>query len=169
MKIIEQIKALLIIGLLALGYQCSRRSSPSDDYYSGDENILFYTPALEALYEILAMRMEYFDIVLDRTKISDICVKTAEDMPSNMNAGVYNTITGEIYIAEDVMASPLLAYWVLAHEVGHSQGIHKHIDDDPLMSPSINFYRIMIVSARPVNEIIAESYLRNLKDKFPNK
>lgn len=168
MKVIEKIKVLLILGVLALAYQCSHRSAPKE-YYSGDDHIIFYTPTVEAMYEVLAMRMEGFDIVLDRTKISDICVKKAEDMPNEMNAGVYNTITGEIYLAEDIMEQPILAYWVLAHEVGHSQGIHTHIEDDPLMSSYINLYKMMILAARPVNEVIAESYLRNLKDKFPNK
>ena len=168
MKVIEKIKVLLIIALLALAFQCSHRAAP-EEYYSGDDSILFYTPSLEALYNVLSMRMEGFGIVLDRSKISDICVKSIDDMPSPMNAGVYNTITGEIYIVDDIMDEPMLAYWVLAHEVGHSQGIYEHIEDDLLMSPYINFYKMVIVAQKPVNEVIAESYLRNLKDKFPNK
>ena len=160
MKKIERIKLLIIFSCVCACIAIKRGERiKKREWYKGDKHIEFHDPYTGGMFLVLEDHLSDMGIVVDRTKISAICLTAP--MPMNA-AGVYNKITGEIYIDISLLNNIEMCYWVMAHEVQHSQGMMGHDNRDPLMGADLFGYYIAIIEDQSMDSIIYTSYVRNL-------
>ena len=158
MKHIELIKVVLLLSVLVYIGRCRSYKAPRSTFYASDD-IRHHDINLEAVYNVLEHNLAEAGVVIDRTRITEICYN---ETLLDKYAGVYNTATGEIYIATDI-EDLIMLYWVMAHEVLHSQGVITHDNEDTLMTYDTGKVWWVILTGQSVNEVVIESYKKHLK------
>ena len=127
-----------------------------------NDGVYFYDSGSRALYNILKDRLLLAGLCIDEGKIQSVCVEDTV-MGNPLFAGLYMQDCGEIILSRDMMEEPLLAYWVLAHEVLHSQGAYEHDPESLLMCPSAYGYWYAIVFGHSIDSIVELEYRKYIR------
>ena len=147
------------VSIIALIFSLSC-AKPKLARYSDD--IYFYDAGAKGLYDVLSERLKMANVPIDEELIQSICVEDTV-MGNPLYAGLFIKDSGEIILSRDIMDEPLLAYWVLAHEVLHSQGVYDHDPESLLMCPSAYGYWYAVVFGHSIDSIVEVEYKRYLK------
>lgn len=152
-------KILLVLSIVILSTACNNHIKAVAEIPI--EERIPVDPLLEGQFDRFILLMKDNCIEIDYSKITSIGVLPLREGLNGMQQAVTGTITLSYYIKTPI-TSPLqvqndFIFYVLAHEIGHSQGFKHNMNQFDLMYPSSEFAMGMITTIG-VEELVLNAY-----------
>lgn len=152
-------KILLILSIVILSTACNNHIKAVEEIPIEEQ--IPVDPLLEFLFDRFILLMEENDIEIDYSKITSIGVLPLKKGLNGMQKPTTSTITLSYFIKTPVgtsmQAQNDFIFYVLAHEIGHSQGFGHSKNAFDLMYPTSE-YAMGIITTIGIEEYILDAY-----------
>lgn len=156
---------VILLQILYLYARCSSFYIDPEYYQVKNEEVFFHDPESEAMFKLLLYRLQRSGLEIDLREISDVCAVDSLETEFGDRSVLGRHFYGSILIEKEVLQEDiLLGYWVMAHEVLHSQG-RDHDPQGTLMAPTIDAYYYARAMDLSIDAIIVGHFSDYLKSK----